>query len=270
MPKIFKIILLILLLFLVFVILNKFFYQSFKNAVFLISSPIEKVFWRGSNAFSQWLEGFFEFKKIKIENENLKKQILSLKREILKLKDIEQENEKLRKALNLNLIQEYNLILADVISLKSEEDSILINQGKRGGVKQNMSVITEEKILIGRTEKVFDNFSQVALISQKNFTFSVKITRNTKRKEKEKNEEEILGIAKGKGNFKIWIELIPKKTEIKKGDLITTSFLGGIFQENLLVGEVKTVKKNNLESFQQAEIEPYFKKLKLDKVFLIK
>jgi len=261
MLKILKIILLIFFLCLIFIIINKFFYQVFKNTLFLIFSPLERVFWQGSNAFYQWLEGFFEFKKIKIENEELKRKNLFLKGEILKLKKIEEENKKLREVLNLGLSQEYNLILADVVSLK--EDSFLINQGRRGGVKKDMPVITEEKVLIGKIGKVFNNFSQVKLISQKDFSFSIKII-------EDKEKEEILGMAKGKGNFRIGLEFISPGLKIKKGDLIVTSQLGGVFSENLLVGEIKKIKKDSLGSFQEIEIEAYFKKLKLNKVFLIK
>jgi len=268
MAKFLKIILVIFFLCLIFIIINKFFYQFLKNTLFLAFSSLERVFWQGSNAFSQWIEGFFQFKEIKIENEELKRENLFLKGEILKLKMIEEENKKLREALNLDLSQEYNLILADVISLK--EDSLLINQGRRGGVKKDMPVITEEKVLIGKIGKVFNNFSQVKLISQKDFSFSVKIIKNKEWRKNNKEKEEILGMAKGKGSFSIKLEFVSPGLKIKKGDLIVTSWLGGIFPENLLVGEIKKIKKDSLGSFQEIEIEAYFKKLKLDKVFLIK
>lgn len=77
-------------------------------------------------------------------------------------------------------------------------------------------------------------------------------------------------MAKGKGNFRIKLEFVSPGLKIKKGDLIVTSWLGGIFPENLLVGEIKKIKKDSLGSFQEIEIEAYFKKLKLNKVFLIK
>lgn len=258
--KTFKIIIAVILLFLIVFVVNKFFYQELKNIVFFISSPIQKFLWEEENVFSQWIKGIFESKRLKIENNELKKQNLSLRSEILQLEDLEEENKKLRKALDLGLEKEYSLILSDIISKKIEEDSILINLGRKDGVSEEMTAITEEKILIGKVGKVFDNFSQVILITQKDFSFSVEV---------ETKEEQVLGAAQGQGNFKLKIEFLPKETQIKEGDMVITSVLGGNFPKNLLVGEIKTIKKSDVEPFQTGEIAPFFKKLPLENLFLI-
>lgn len=282
-----KIAIVIILVFLIFISVNRFFYQEVKKLSFIVS-PIEKLFWQKENNFFQWLESIFKIKQIKLENQKLKKENFSLMNQILELRDIEKENETLKKALGLGLNQEYNLILADLISKKTEDDSILINKGRKQGVKKDNTVITEEKVLIGKIGKVFDDFSQVLLISQKDFNFSVKIMHNittttittttiatttttttTSINATAIISEEITGMAQGKENFKIDIKFLPKQAEIKKGDLIATSILGGIFPKDLLVGEIKDIKKNDIEPFQQGEIKPYFKEIELEKVFII-
>ena len=53
--KTFKILIIVILLFLTFLVLNKFFYQTFKNTFFLISSPVQKFLWQKQNVFSQTL-----------------------------------------------------------------------------------------------------------------------------------------------------------------------------------------------------------------------
>lgn len=258
--------------------MNKFFYQEIKNLSFIVS-PMEKLFWQKGNNFFQWLESVFKTKQIKLENQKLKKENFFLMNQVLELRDIEKENKTLKRALGLGINQEYNLILADLISKKTEDDSILINKGRKQGVKEDKTVITEEKILIGKIGKVFDDFSQVLLISQKDFNFSVKIiqdittiattTTTTSVNTTAIIFEEITGMAQGKGNFKIDIRFLPKEAEIKKGDLVATSILGGIFPKDLLVGEIKDIKKNDIEPFQQGEIRPYFKEIELEKVFII-
>ncbi|MBU2578760.1 rod shape-determining protein MreC [Patescibacteria group bacterium] len=258
--KIPQIIILLLILFLVFFVVNKFFYQTTKNAVFSFFSPIENFLWQKGNNFSQWQEGIFQTSKIKIDNDECKKENLFLKNKILNFQDLEKENKELREVLGLGLHQEYNLILSDIVSQKTEEDSILINQGRKNGVQENMAVITKEKVLVGKVGKVFDDFSQVVLISQKGFSFDAKIITG---------ENEALGIIRGQGNFKIKIELLPKEIEIKQGDIAATSLLGGVFPKNLLIGKIKIMRKNDLTPFQEGEIEPFFKEIKSDKLFVI-
>lgn len=259
--KTFKIIIVVILCFLIFLVLNKFFYQELKNVVFLISAPIQKFLWQEQNIFSRAFKSLFEIKKLRGDYEELKKENLFLKSEVLRLKDLEKENKELREVLELGLKEEYHLILADVISKKIEEDSILINRGKRDGVSENMTAITKEKILIGKVEKVFNDFSQVVLISEKDFTFSVAV---------ETDAGAILGASKGQGNFKLKIELLPKEVQIKKGDMVSTSLLGGTFPKNLLVGEIAYCEKKDVEAFQEGEITPFFKELNLETLFLIK
>ena len=259
--KTFKIIIVVILCFLIFLVLNKFFYQRLKNIVFLISAPIQEFLWQEQNIFSQTFKSLFEIKKLRGDYEELKKENLFLEGEVLRLKDLEKENKELREALELGLKEEYHLILADVISRKIEEDSILINRGGKDGVSENMTAITKEKILIGKVEKVFDDFSQVVLISKKDFTFSVAVETDT---------GAILGASKGQGNSKLKIELLPKEVQIKKGDMVSTSILGGTFPKNLLVGKIASCEKKDVEPFQEGEITPFFKELHLETLFLIK
>jgi rod shape-determining protein MreC len=258
--KIPQIIILLALLFLIFFLVNNFFEQPIKNTIFLIFSPAEKFLWQKENDFFQWWEGVFEINKIKIENNELKKENLFLKNKIIELTNVEKENKELMQALGLGLGQEYDLILADIISKKTDEDSILINQGRKNGLKENMAVITKEKVLVGKVGKVFNDFSQVNLISQKGFSFDAKVIAG---------ENEVLGVIRGQGNFKIKIELLPKELQFKEGDLVATSLLGGIFPENFLIGMLKTIKKNDATPFQEAEIIPYFKEIKFDHLFVI-
>ncbi len=260
MAKIFKIILIVVLVILILFLLNKFLFQRIKNTAFLVFSPIQKFLWQENNIFSQALGSFFKFKKLGIENEELKKENFFLKAEISRLREIEKENEELREILELGFNQEFKLIMTQIISKKNESDSFLINCGEEEGVRKGMAVISKEKVLIGKVKEVFDDFSQVSLITERNFSFSVEV---------ESEEEWILGACQGGGNYRLGIELLPKEESFKEGDLIITSILGGEFPKGLLVGEVKSIEKKAAEPFQSAEIEPYFKNLELKYLFLI-
>ncbi|MDP2910266.1 MAG: rod shape-determining protein MreC, partial [bacterium] len=83
------------------------------------------------------------------------------------------------------------------------------------------------------------------------------------------DQNECSGVIKGLGDFNLLLDLIPLEKEVSPGDIIVTSCLGGIFPDNLLVGEVKKVEKTDIESFQQADIEPIFDLSKSRNVFII-
>jgi len=258
--KTFKIIIAVIFLFLIFLVLNKFFYGPFKNTVFLISETTQKFLWQKQNIFSQTLNAFFESKTLRENYEELKKENFFLKGELLRLKDLEKENKELREVLELGLKEEFNLIFAEVISEKNKEDSILVNRGEKDGVSEGMTAITKEKVLVGKVKKVFDDFSQIVLISEKDFTFSVEV---------QTGEGSILGACKGEGDSKLKIELLPQEVLIKEGDIVFTSLLGGTFPKNLLVGKIKSINKEDVDPFQKGEITPFFKELTPETLFLV-
>ncbi|PIQ07422.1 MAG: rod shape-determining protein MreC, partial [Candidatus Nealsonbacteria bacterium CG18_big_fil_WC_8_21_14_2_50_37_10] len=57
--------------------------------------------------------------------------------------------------------------------------------------------------------------------------------------------------------------------EIKEGDLVVTTALGGIFPSGLLVGELGKVFRSDVEAFQQAEILPTFDINELETLFIL-
>ncbi|GAH46773.1 unnamed protein product, partial [marine sediment metagenome] len=63
---------------------------------------------------------------------------------------------------------------------------------------------------------------------------------------------------------------VPKENQIKKGDIIQTTTLGGSFPKGLLVGEVEKVRKTDVAPYQQGAIKPYFTATPLRALFVIK
>lgn len=258
MPRVIKILVYIVLILLILFVLNRFVFKGLKNAVFSVFSPIEKALFKEDCVLCKGIGKIFDLKNLKNENRALVAENLILKSRLAELNDIEKENEVLRQALDLGLEDEYTMIVAEIVAKKPEMDAIVINKGSNHGVVQGMAVITKENVLVGKVEAVMNRFSQVVLISEDNFSFSVKI-----------GEHDIMGVAKGKGNFNVKIELLPKDSSINIGDVVVSSLLGGTFPKNLLVGEIGAVQRRDPEPFQGADIVPYFLQSELKYLFLL-
>jgi len=242
---------------LVIVALN-FYQKQVRNFFYSISAPIQKTFWRAGDRIYDFFETISDIKNLKKENEDLKLKIQSLLAENVQLLELKKENETLRTALNLGLEKEFKLTLTQVIGKDISQDSLIIDKGFDDGILKGQPVITQEKNLVGKINEVYKNFSKVQLSSHKDSSFDAKIP-----------DTEIYGLIKGNGNFKVFFDLIPKDKEIKKGDLVVTAAAGGIFPEGLLVGEVKDVKKSDIEPFQKIEISPSFNINEINHLFII-
>lgn len=254
-----KKILIIGLLGILLILFLNFYQKDVKNFFYLISSPIQKILWKIGERTSVFLETIGEIKNLKKENEELKLKIKEILAENATLRELKKENEVLKTALGIGLEKEFQMVLAQVIGKDISEDILLINKGLKDGIENNLPVVTAQKTLVGKVIEVYENFSKVILISNKKISFDGKVS-----------EREIYGMVKGRGNFKLNLELVPKDKEIKEGDLVVTSAMGGIFPAGILVGEIEKVKKSDIEPFQEAEIKSIFDIKNLEFLFVIK
>ncbi|KPJ56927.1 hypothetical protein AMJ49_03345 [Parcubacteria bacterium DG_74_2] len=233
---------------------------KFKNFFYLISSPVQRFFWRSGDKISDFFSGIFRAESLKKENENLRLENKKLLQEIAFLNEIKNENERLREALKISLEEDFELIFANVIGKETSKDVLIIDKGLEDGVKEGFPAITEGKILCGNTSKALDDFSKIQLLTSKETSFDVKIL----------NSENEIFKAKGEGGSEILLEFIPKEIEIGEGNLVISSAQGGIFPKGLLVGKITKIEKSDLEPFQKAQILPACQIEEIENLFLIK
>lgn len=234
------------------------FNKQVKNFFYSVSSPIQKTLWKTGDNVSDFFEAFGQTKNIKIENKKLKLEIQDLLAKNAVLKELEKENKSLREALAIGLEKDFNLVLAQVSGKDISQDFILINKGEQDGISKDLPVITFQKVFLGKIYEVYPNFSKVQLSTNKESSFNVKIA-----------GKEIFGVVKGKGNSKLFLDFVPHEKEIKKGDKIITTSLGGIFPKDLLIGEIQEVIKLDIKPFQTAEVNPFFNIKETQELFII-
>lgn len=249
---------LIIFVLILVVLVFGFYQKEVKNLAYGFSSAWQMAFWQAGERVSDFFKGVLRRGEIKEEMDQALLENQKLLNQIASLKEIEKENQVLREALELGLEKEFQLELAYLISKDISKDSLLINKGKEEGVLEGMPVITSGKVLVGRIGQVFKDFSEVILISNKESSFEAKIA-----------GQDIFGVAKGKGSLKVSLELISKEKAVSEEDLVVSSSLGGIFPQGLLVGQVKEIKKSDVEPFQTAEIIIGFTVDNLGKLFII-
>jgi len=247
-PKSFLICLFLVILIILF---NLGGYLNFlRNAFYQLVLPLEKSIYQFSYQIKEWTEVLTNLKKTKEEISRLKEENLQLQSQINQLREIAQENQFLRKQLNLSQSLEKKLVLAQVVGSQIENFNqvIFINKGKKAGIKKNQPVIIAGNILIGQIIESFDSFSKVLLINSPQSKINVMI--------QDKTSEPIQGILKGSSDFRLILDLIPQGKKLKENQIIATSGLAGFYPPNLLIGRIKKIISTEENVFQQAEIEP--------------
>ena len=142
---------------------------------------------------------------------------------------------------------EYRRITADVVGqdTKPTLQSIIINKGFDAVVRVGMPV-EAARGLVGQVYRVTNNAAQVALLTETASAIPVRLgaTRATGM---------LRGAGRGASPTIDWIDL---QYNVQVGELVTTSGLGGKFPENLVIGRVIDVERNEAELFQRAVVQP--------------
>lgn len=232
--------------------------KNTRSFLYSLSEPIQRTFFEAGRMVSNWADIILRIKELKTENEAFQRQVQELESRIAFLKETEKENQALRQALELDLQEDFKLLLADIISKDLSGDAILINKGAKDGILKGQVVITPQKALVGKIEEVYDTCSRVILISNQGFSFPGKI-----------QAEDLIGIIKGGGNFMLFFDLIPQDVEVEKGQEVVTVSLENTFPKGIFVGEIEFVEKSDLVPFQKARVKPAFNLKDLESLLVI-
>jgi rod shape-determining protein MreC len=107
-----------------------------------------------------------------------------------------------------------------------------------------MPVLTDQG-LAGRVVAVSADAAEVQLITDSSSAVNVRLPETGA-------DAMLVGSVTGD----MTLEMIPQEIEVKQGELILTSGLGGTYPPNLLVGQVVSVRKLETALFQSAAVQP--------------
>ncbi len=188
---------------------------------------------------------FSSIGELKSENEKLLEENLSLKSQIAMLKDVKNENDELRKQIDLAPRNAYELEAAVLIGkdMSGQSEFVYIDKGSKQGIKQHMAVIVDKGILIGKVVKIFPTTSQIELLFSKNSRVNAELV-----------ESGAKGIVRGQYGTAIVLDMVPQTFEINRGDSVITSGVGNLLPRGLLIGYAQEPAATPDQLFQQASL----------------
>lgn len=237
---------------------NEGFLGRAKNIFFKISSPFSTFFYGASDKISDFGQSFIKNKSLKRENEELRAKNLEILSGLVKLNEIERENEILKEQFGFS--EKQTQIFSQIRGFDDKKTSILIDRGENNGISKNLPVVAKGNIIIGKITEVYPDFAKVLLINSLESEVAVMA-----------QENRVKGILRGgtSGDY-LNLEMVSKEEEIKIGDKIIASGLDNVFPEGFLIGEIVEIKKDDLGIFQEARVRPYVDFGDLEEVFILK
>src|SRR5437870_5956982 len=199
---------------------------------------------------------------LQAENSSLRVENRSLKATNQALLGVEHEVNRLRHALNYRERAVFKLVPAEVVTRDSSTwwRTVTVNRGKQDGIESDMPVVTDEG-LVGKTTTVSDSISVVLLVSDENCKVAASV---------EGSREQ--GIVSGQRvtaglNPLLNLNFLSKQADLKPGQKVYTSGVGGVFPSGLLIGLVKNFRVRELDG--QGQLAPAVDLSHLEDVFVV-
>lgn len=219
-----------------------------------VVSVVGGVFAYPTNAVKNATSEFSDLYNTYSENKRLKARIGELAQNQAKLAVVQDENKKLKQELKLTgSLTDYTTVNASVLSRSpsSWQSYLTINRGQTSGIKKNMPVMSGRG-LIGRIVEVDKISSKVELIStdnELNDKFAAEIMGDNKN---------ITGVVSryDSATGDLVMENVNSTKNIKKGQSVITSGLGGLTPRGLYIGKVYGIKKDNYGMTNSVYITP--------------
>ena len=199
--------------------------------------------------------------KLDLKNQEINKENIILKSKIQQVYKLESENKRLRALLDSKPEYQNELTFAEIVSINNDVNKhrIIINKGSRENVYRG-DVVSDSKGIIGQVIRDHIIGSEVLLITDPEHAIPIEIARNGLR-----------SIALGVGSYEhIVLNYLPVSTDIKKGDVLITSGLGGKYPEGYPVATVKSISNLTGELFLKIEAKPFAELKNINEVWVIR
>ena len=205
----------------------------------IVALPAEALGWARESGTSR--------SDLQRENNRLKAERLAIRAKLQQMAALESENARLRLMLQTTTRVGDRVRVAEIMAVDANpyRHDIVIDKGRRHGAYEGQAIIDATGV-VGQIMHVGPFSSEAMLISDPDHALPVEVNRNGLRT-----------IAVGTGEYdRLDLPFLPNNADIRPGDLLVTSGLGGAFPAGYPVGEVGEVTPNPAESFATIRARP--------------
>ncbi len=243
---------------------GKYHFSFVSRMLTAVSAPIDGAFMQVAVWTKSKTNAVGELMMTYRDNQQLKKQVASLKENNMQASEIWAENDRLRQLLDYKRQQPvFNLMTVAVASRDpgNVAGAILIDQGKRQGIEKDMPVVTAQG-LVGTVGQVYDNSAQVQLLLHPRSAVGGVVQRSPSR---------AIGVVSGNAGDPTSPQLqnLSRDADIIEGDVIVTSGYGGLYPKGIVIGVVREVRNAEGGLLKYALLTPSVDFDRLEEVMVI-
>lgn len=218
----------------------------------IVDAPVAMWHWLGETSAGR--------NELRLENSRLKAERLLTHARLQRYSALEAENTRLRAMLEARTRVRDEVRVAGIMSVSANpfRHDLVIDKGLNDGVYDGQAMIDADGV-VGQVIETGLFSAQAVLISDPDHALPVEINRNGLRT-----------IAVGTGEFdRLDLPFLPNNADVRQGDLLVTSGLGGAFPAGYPVAIIDNVTRIPQEPFAAVSAKPAAKLNQVREIMLI-
>lgn len=230
-----------------------------ERGMMMAFAPVMKPAARVSGFVEDTWDNYINLVDVRLENLRLRDEIKDLNTRIVTAEETTLANQRLEKLLGMKNTIKIPTLSVSVVGedVSSWFRTLLIDRGSSDGIAEGMAVVAADGV-VGQIVKVAPTTSRVLLLTDHASGIAATIQRSRAR-----------GVVKGKGEGLCSLEFTTREEDVKVGDMVITSGIGGVFLKGVPIGEVTMVKRGEYGIFQTVTIRPSASISHLEEVLVV-
>lgn len=230
-----------------------------KQPFHLLSGLAQDFFFGFSHGIRSTTGHYVNLLNIKNLNVELKDSNDRLKTELMLLRELELENNRLRDLLQFKQKTKMEMVAARIVGrdLIPDYNTLTLNKGSDHGLKRGQAVITLKGAL-GTLLDVEPHRSHVMLITDRYSVVDGLVERTRAQ-----------GYVEGNGGTECSLKYTDRTTELTKGDLIVTGGLDNVFPKGFPLATVESVENKAYSVALKVQLKPVIEPNEVEEVFVV-
>lgn len=226
-----------------------------------VISPLQKGMSKVLSPVRNGIGFLVDLARARGERDRLREEVEQLERRVHELENMRRENEALRNMIAVKeAYPELEFVAVDVIGASPDawEQTIIIGAGYDDGLQEYMAVLSEDGSLVGRVITCTAHTSVVQLITDEKSAVGARLQRNSE-----------MGILRGEGGGKVHLELLNLEADVRTGDVVVTSGMGGTCPADIPIGMVTEIGEKQADLSVGIVIQLRASMTRLDRVMVV-
>lgn len=222
----------------------------------------------GASSVGEWtgrqFGWLFRGRALAEENRRLRAENGRLRQEAAALREADTSARRLRQQLGFQETLPPTRLAADVLSYRPSPSfaTMVLSRGSRDGVRPRGVVVTSRG-LVGQVFDVGPTTSAVLLLTDASAAVGGRVQREASR---------AAGVCRGTGGEMLSLNYLDRGADVKPGDTIVSSGLGGeqgVFPPGIPIGEVVGVENEASGATKRVEVRPFVTFHNLEEVYIL-